>query len=82
VLNPRNVVLDEPTAGLDGENEQIVVEILNEQFAGATIVAITHSEAFMETFRSDQILDFADRRAPRDERSAPRLVHGADERAG
>jgi len=82
VLNPRNVVLDEPTAGLDGENEQIVVEILNEQFAGATIVAITHSEAFMETFRSDQILDFADQRAPRDERSAPRLVHGADERAG
>jgi thiol reductant ABC exporter CydC subunit len=82
VLNPRNVVLDEPTAGLDGENEQMVVEILNEQFAGATIVAITHSEAFMETFRSDKILDFANEWTSKDGPMMASSVRGANKQAG
>ncbi|WP_298338992.1 thiol reductant ABC exporter subunit CydC [Ferrimicrobium sp.] len=60
VLNPKNLVLDEPTAGLDAENEQIVAEILNEHFVGATIMVITHSEAFMEAFRADQVRDFGE----------------------
>ncbi len=60
VLNPRNLVLDEPTAGLDAENEQIVVDILNEQFVGATIIVITHSEAFMENFHADHVRNFGE----------------------
>ncbi|MGC9156048.1 MAG: thiol reductant ABC exporter subunit CydC [Ferrimicrobium sp.] len=60
VLNPKNLVLDEPTAGLDAENEQIVAEILNAQFEGATIMVITHSEAFMEAFHADHVRDFGE----------------------
>ncbi len=57
LADPTTLVLDEPTAGLDAQNEQMVLDILNGQFARATVVAITHSEAFMESFRADQTLD-------------------------
>jgi len=57
LLAPKTLVLDEPTAGLDAQNEQMVLEVLNAQFRDATVVAISHSEAFMEAFETDQTLN-------------------------
>ncbi|RNC69067.1 MAG: ATP-binding cassette domain-containing protein, partial [Desulfuromonadales bacterium] len=39
------VVLDEPTAGLDPENERLVGEALERLAAGRTVLVISHREA-------------------------------------
>ena len=53
----RTLVLDEPTANLDDENEKMVVELINELFADATVIAITHSELFAYMYRYDKHLE-------------------------
>lgn len=43
--NAALVVLDEPTAGLDPENERLVGEALQRLAAGRTVLLISHREA-------------------------------------
>lgn len=42
---PRVVVLDEPTAALDAENEARIVSLLRDEWRGVTRIVLTHSEA-------------------------------------
>ena len=53
----RTLVFDEPTSNLDDENEKLVVELINELFADASVVAITHSELFAYKYRYDKRLE-------------------------
>ena len=43
--NPKAVILDEPTRGLDDNNKQIFIDCLHQNFANSAIVAITHDKA-------------------------------------
>jgi ATP-binding cassette subfamily C protein CydD len=47
--NPLLVVLDEPTAGLDLDNEQLLIDTIERLAVGRTMIIISHSE---ETLRS------------------------------
>lgn len=40
--NPRLLLLDEPTANLDGESREIVLEVLKELLGSKTIIYVTH----------------------------------------
>ena len=53
----RTLVFDEPSSNLDDENEKLVVELINELFADASVVAITHSELFAYKYRYDKRLE-------------------------
>ncbi len=55
--NSRTLIVDEPTANLDAENERVVADLINELFVDATVIAITHSELFSYIFRSDVTLE-------------------------
>ncbi|MCU0305394.1 MAG: thiol reductant ABC exporter subunit CydC [Thermoanaerobaculales bacterium] len=55
--DPRVVVLDEPSAGLDPATERRVVESLLGLFAGRALVVITHRLAAMELFDEIVVLD-------------------------
>jgi ABC-type multidrug transport system fused ATPase/permease subunit len=48
------IFLDEPTAGLDTENEQLVMNALHNLAAGRTLLLLTHRLANIE--RTDRIL--------------------------
>jgi len=48
------LLLDEPTAGLDVENEHLVLEALDKLSAGRTVLTVTHRMADLE--KSDRIL--------------------------
>lgn len=43
--NPKAVILDEPTRGLDEQNKQVFLNCLQQNFADAAIVAITHDKS-------------------------------------
>lgn len=43
--NPKAVILDEPTRGLDDNNKRIFIDCLHQNFANSAIVAITHDKA-------------------------------------
>lgn len=51
------VVLDEPTAGLDAENEQLVLNAVEQLAAGRTVLIISHREATIS--RCQQIVVLA-----------------------
>lgn len=55
--DPRVVVLDEPTTGLDPVTERHVMESLLELFEGRTIIVITHRLVSMERFDRIVVLD-------------------------
>lgn len=48
------LLLDEPTAGLDVENEQLVLDALDELSAGRTVLIVTHRMA--DVAKADRIL--------------------------
>lgn len=54
------LLLDEPTAGLDAENEHLVIKAMEELFAGRTVLLVTHRLYNIE--RADRILVLADGR--------------------
>jgi ATP-binding cassette subfamily B protein len=43
--HPRVLVLDEPTAALDADNENRVIELLKSEWRGVTRIVLTHSDA-------------------------------------
>lgn len=48
--NPSIIFADEPTANLDNESSQTILEIFNElHAAGQTIIMVTHEEGFAES---------------------------------
>jgi len=50
ILNPRVLLIDEPTAALDQENTMIVSELLRElNKKGLTVIVITHDLPFAQT---------------------------------
>lgn len=51
----RLVVLDEPTAGLDAANEQLVLDCLQRLAAGRTLLVISHREATIS--RCQQVIE-------------------------
>jgi len=55
VREPRLLILDEATSGLDSESEQKVVATLGRLQGKTTVVAVTHREALVEA--ADQVLD-------------------------
>ncbi|MDY0385068.1 thiol reductant ABC exporter subunit CydD [Trichlorobacter sp.] len=59
----RLVVLDEPTAGLDAENERLVLDALERLAKGRTVVMISHREAAIA--RSCRVVELADGRLQR-----------------
>ncbi len=61
--NARLVVLDEPTAGLDAENERLVLEMLKRLAVGRTVLVISHREAAIA--RCSRVLELANGRLER-----------------
>lgn len=59
----RLVVLDEPTAGLDAENERLVLDAVERLAQGRTVVMISHREAAIA--RSSRVVELADGRLQR-----------------
>lgn len=59
----RLVVLDEPTAGLDAENERLVLDALERLAKGRTVLMISHREAAIA--RSCRVVELADGRLQR-----------------
>lgn len=57
------VILDEPTAGLDGENEQLVCEALKRLAHGRTVLVISHREQTLS--RVDRVAEMVDGRIGR-----------------
>ena len=61
--NARMVVLDEPTAGLDADNERLVLNSLQQLAQGRTVLIISHRE---ETIRCcSQVMELANGRLQR-----------------
>lgn len=58
--NPAIVILDEPTAGLDSNNEQLVCSSLRRLAAGRTVLMISHREDTVKL--ADRIFRMADGR--------------------
>lgn len=59
----RLVVLDEPTAGLDADNERLVLETLEQLAMGRTVLVISHREAAIA--RCSQVVELANGRLQR-----------------
>ncbi len=59
----RLVVLDEPTAGLDAENERLVLDTVERLAKGRTVLMISHREAAIA--RSCRVVELADGRLQR-----------------
>ncbi|MBW4056231.1 MAG: thiol reductant ABC exporter subunit CydD [Proteobacteria bacterium] len=57
------VVLDEPTAGLDHENERLVCEALERLAAGRTVLVISHREQTLS--RAERVAEMVDGRIER-----------------
>ena len=45
---PRVVLLDEPTSGMDGRSEMLVIQRMNAYLAGRTLIVVTHRPAMLE----------------------------------
>ena len=48
--NPEIILLDEATSGLDNISEAKIMENINEQFKGKTIIAVTHRLSMTKNF--------------------------------
>lgn len=59
----RLVVLDEPTAGLDADNERLVLDALGVLAEGRTVLVISHREAVIA--RCDRLIELVDGRLER-----------------
>ncbi len=59
----RLVVLDEPTAGLDADNERLVLETLKRLAVGRTVLVISHREAAIAC--CDRVVELANGRLER-----------------
>lgn len=59
----RLVVLDEPTAGLDAENERLVLDTVKRLAAGRTVLLISHREAAIA--RCSRVVELANGRLQR-----------------
>jgi len=59
----RLVVLDEPTAGLDAANEQLVLDAVERLAMGRTVVMISHREAAIA--RCSRVVELANGRLQR-----------------
>lgn len=57
------VVLDEPTAGLDPENERLVCEALERLTLGRTVLVISHREQTLS--RAERVAEMIDGRIDR-----------------
>ena len=57
IRDPRVVVLDEPTAGLDPISEHRVMDSLLRIYSGRTMVVITHRLVAMDRFDEIVVLD-------------------------
>jgi len=62
-LAPEQLILDEPTAGLDAANEQLVLDAVEELAAGRTVLVISHREATIA--RCGQVIELANGRLER-----------------
>ena len=45
------VFADEPTSALDDDNAQVVMDILDREAAGATLVVVTHDQRLKDRHR-------------------------------
>jgi ATP-binding cassette subfamily C protein CydD len=68
------VVLDEPTAGLDPENERLVCEALERLAKGRTVLVISHREE--TTSLAEQVAEMIDGRIERVVSSSDYLLPG------
>jgi ATP-binding cassette, subfamily C, bacterial CydD len=63
LCNATLVVLDEPTAGLDPENERLVCEALERLARGRTVLVISHRELTLS--RAERVAEMIDGRIDR-----------------
>ncbi|MET9102847.1 thiol reductant ABC exporter subunit CydD [Streptomyces antibioticus] len=66
------LLLDEPTAALDGETEAEVVEAVRRLAAGRTVLLVVHRPALLAV--ADRVVRLAETAAPRPAETAPRTV--------
>ncbi|MEQ1576254.1 MAG: type I secretion system permease/ATPase [Hyphomicrobium sp.] len=48
VRRPRIVLLDEPTSGMDGRSEMLVIQRMSSYLEGRTLIVVTHRPAMLE----------------------------------
>ncbi|MFG3236569.1 thiol reductant ABC exporter subunit CydD [Streptomyces antibioticus] len=73
------LLLDEPTAALDGETEAEVVEAVRRLAAGRTVLLVVHRPALLAV--ADRIVRLAETAAPRPAEAAPRTAPAPQEAA-
>lgn len=73
------LLLDEPTAALDGETEAEVVEAVRRLAAGRTVLLVVHRPALLAV--ADRIVRLAETAAPRPAETAPRTAPAPQEAA-
>ena len=60
LADPDVLILDEPSAALDPDREKELIDSLHRQFAGRTLIAITHKPALAAV--ADHVLHILDGR--------------------
>ncbi|MFE8016860.1 thiol reductant ABC exporter subunit CydD [Streptomyces antibioticus] len=73
------LLLDEPTAALDGETEAEVVEAVRRLAAGRTVLLVVHRPALLAV--ADRVVRLAETPAPRPAETAPRTAPAPQEAA-
>ncbi|MGM9383861.1 thiol reductant ABC exporter subunit CydD [Streptomyces antibioticus] len=73
------LLLDEPTAALDGETEAEVVEAVRRLAAGRTVLLVVHRPALLAV--ADRVVRLAETAAPSPAEAAPRTAPAAPETA-
>ncbi|MFG3092195.1 thiol reductant ABC exporter subunit CydD [Streptomyces antibioticus] len=73
------LLLDEPTAALDGETEAEVVEAVRRLAAGRTVLLVVHRPALLAV--ADRVVRLAETAAPRPAEAAPRTAPAPQEAA-
>ncbi|SMF63996.1 thiol reductant ABC exporter subunit CydD [Streptomyces sp. Amel2xC10] len=73
------LLLDEPTAALDGETEAEVVEAVRRLAAGRTVLLVVHRPALLAV--ADRVVRLAETAPPRPAETAPRTAPAAPETA-
>ncbi|MFF2214628.1 thiol reductant ABC exporter subunit CydD [Streptomyces antibioticus] len=73
------LLLDEPTAALDGETEAEVVEAVRRLAAGRTVLLVVHRPALLAV--ADRVVRLAETAAPRPAETAPRTAPAPQEAA-